>query len=244
MSADDEMLATPLVYEPDSSTSPPGPAERPPAPASVAWSNAPITMPVRPISIRDVAQLIRRDRSGALAAGATENTYVVRDAVDHPWRGRKETWYDYLSPDGHWKRVCFFELPFRCLFFAALTIVTGLVILRTDSPRASLQIGALGAPVSAFSLLTSLILTVSGTMRPAQPSYHARARGRMRMRARRDALTKPRPPHSRTSVPLPRTRCTVPPLDRLLAFLGRQELHHEPPRLDALCRVFIHRRPA
>lgn len=68
--------------------------------------------------------------------------------------------YDYLMGDiPHWRRVVWLHLPLQFLGACAVTVGLGLLI-KNDS-AASRQIGALSAPVSAFSLLTSLILTVS-----------------------------------------------------------------------------------
>jgi hypothetical protein len=130
--------------------------------------------PVRILSIRDVARLaLAKKRTadggahgsrgsldpGGGGGGASEpHAFVARDAVDHPWRGRRETWYDYLSTDARfcqrWVRL---YLPARLCAVVGGTVGLALA-LRGDALLAA-QVGALSAPVSAFSLLTSLILT-------------------------------------------------------------------------------------
>lgn len=90
MQPDDRPSITPLLA-PSTTHSPA---------ADQAWH---VVNPVRVLSIRDVAKLALRNRrpnsdgdgmadSPTAALPSVADTFVAREAVDHPWRGRRETW--------------------------------------------------------------------------------------------------------------------------------------------------------
>jgi len=134
------------------------PAAAPPAAAPGPMPVGSTQDPVKVHTLKDIARRARaKEREGAIRVDPNL-TYIMRNPVDYPWAGRQESWYDYLCHDlGYWRRLVYIYLPLRFFGCIILTISIGRVLL-SDS-FVMTQAAALTAPVSAFSLLTSLLLT-------------------------------------------------------------------------------------
>jgi len=119
------------------------------------------TAPVRILSLRDAARLAMSRGMSKMdaqedAKHGVQTSFVSHDPVDHPWCGRRETWHDYLLDLPHWRCMLYFDIPLHLFGTAAVTIGLGMVV---GGAHSAAQASALSAPISAFSLLTSLILT-------------------------------------------------------------------------------------
>jgi hypothetical protein len=111
----------------------------------------------------DLAKFSREIALEPDASAEQQAEFYMEDPVDHPWLGRRETWLDYMATDRPWwSRWLLIYTPLRFISVMLATSVLGWTLEYFGDVHGdpALQAQALIQPVSAFSLLMSLLLTV------------------------------------------------------------------------------------